>query len=232
MNFLYIPIIFLLQGQIEYGDYRAACKLAEVIDVKQLSYEDKLKYNFYSMCLAIYKNEGEEASKYAQLVLDHFDKIPYRYEAMANAVLYDSKNWTKDDLADIARNMSQVRIDLNSGYGGKKVQAKQQEIIDQLDKLIKEKEDKANSAASDAAKAEKNKQDPNGGIPSSPLPDSVPSDVPGSGEVFQKKLQHYQKNWGQLPEHERVRAIQELTRDLPPRFKQVIEDYFKALNKN
>ena len=34
-----------------------------------------------------------------------------------------------------------------------------------------------------------------------------------------------------MPEHERARAIQELTRDLPPRYRLVIEDYFKSLNK-
>jgi hypothetical protein len=35
--------------------------------------------------------------------------------------------------------------------------------------------------------------------------------------------------WGKLPERERAKAMLELTREMPPRYKKVIEDYFKKL---
>ena len=38
--------------------------------------------------------------------------------------------------------------------------------------------------------------------------------------------------WGKLPEKDRVKALQELTRDMPPRYREVIEKYFKELSKN
>jgi hypothetical protein len=38
--------------------------------------------------------------------------------------------------------------------------------------------------------------------------------------------------WGKLPEKERAQAIRELTRDMPPRYREVIENYFKNLAKN
>jgi hypothetical protein len=53
----------------------------------------------------------------------------------------------------------------------------------------------------------------------------------GPGNVLEQKLKNYQQNWGKMPESERAKAIQELTRDLPPRYRSVIEDYFKSLNK-
>jgi len=53
----------------------------------------------------------------------------------------------------------------------------------------------------------------------------------GPGNVLEQKLKNYQQNWGKMPESDRAKAIQELTRDLPPRYRSVIEDYFKSLNK-
>jgi hypothetical protein len=38
--------------------------------------------------------------------------------------------------------------------------------------------------------------------------------------------------WGKLPDKERAKAMAELTRDMPPRYKEVIERYFKELAKN
>jgi hypothetical protein len=37
--------------------------------------------------------------------------------------------------------------------------------------------------------------------------------------------------WGKLPERERAKAMVELTKDLPPRYREVIEAYFKNLAK-
>jgi hypothetical protein len=48
--------------------------------------------------------------------------------------------------------------------------------------------------------------------------------------VDEKKLATLAKSWGTMPEKERAKAIMELTRDLPARYRVVIEDYFKALS--
>ena len=39
------------------------------------------------------------------------------------------------------------------------------------------------------------------------------------------------ENWGKLPEKERARALLELTRDMPARHRELIENYFKNLAK-
>ena len=44
-----------------------------------------------------------------------------------------------------------------------------------------------------------------------------------------KKLQQTAKEWGKLPERERAKAMVELTKDLPPRYREVIESYFKKI---
>jgi hypothetical protein len=52
----------------------------------------------------------------------------------------------------------------------------------------------------------------------------------GEGKVDEKKLATIAKAWGTMPERERAKAIQEITKDLPARYRVVIEDYFKALS--
>jgi hypothetical protein len=53
----------------------------------------------------------------------------------------------------------------------------------------------------------------------------------GKGTIDEKKLRSYEENWGKWPEAERKKVIQEVVRDLPPKFKPMIEDYFRSLNR-
>ena len=45
-----------------------------------------------------------------------------------------------------------------------------------------------------------------------------------------KKLKEMAEVWGKLPEKERAKAMLELTRDLPPRYRETIEKYLKDLS--
>lgn len=51
----------------------------------------------------------------------------------------------------------------------------------------------------------------------------------GQGLINEKKLKGLADAWGKLPEKERTNAIMELTRDMPPRYREVIENYFKKI---
>jgi hypothetical protein len=53
----------------------------------------------------------------------------------------------------------------------------------------------------------------------------------GKGEIDEKKLRNYEAVWGKLPEAERKKVVQEITRDLPAKYKPMIEDYFRSLNR-
>jgi hypothetical protein len=61
-----------------------------------------------------------------------------------------------------------------------------------------------------------------------PTADSAPASS-GSGQVDPKKLKGLAEDWGKLPEKEREKALQELTRDMPPKYREAIEEYFKKL---
>jgi hypothetical protein len=66
---------------------------------------------------------------------------------------------------------------------------------------------------------------------SAPAVDSAILGGSGEGQVDDKRIRMYAERWGRLSEAERARAVRELTRDLPDRYRIVVEDYFKALSQ-
>ena len=51
----------------------------------------------------------------------------------------------------------------------------------------------------------------------------------GPGHVDPKRIKEMAEVWGKLPERERAKAMLELTREMPARYREVIERYFKEL---
>ena len=47
--------------------------------------------------------------------------------------------------------------------------------------------------------------------------------------MYEKKLKELAENWGKLPEKDRAKAMMEMTKDLPPRYREIIENYAKTL---
>ncbi len=50
----------------------------------------------------------------------------------------------------------------------------------------------------------------------------------GPGNVDQKRLKN-EEDWGNLPPKERQEALQQISKDLPAHFRDVIEEYFRKL---
>ena len=46
-----------------------------------------------------------------------------------------------------------------------------------------------------------------------------------------KKIKDLTENWGKLPPKERASALAELTRDLPPSYREAIEAYFRKIGE-
>ncbi len=64
--------------------------------------------------------------------------------------------------------------------------------------------------------------------PNQPAPNSVPRpNLPGLGKVDELIKQAGQ--YGNLPEKERIRILRDMTRDLPPKERKLIEDYYKKV---
>jgi hypothetical protein len=53
----------------------------------------------------------------------------------------------------------------------------------------------------------------------------------GPGQIDPKKLRQYEESWGKLPEAERKKIMTDVVKDVPDKWKPIIEDYFRTLNK-
>jgi hypothetical protein len=127
--------------------------------------------------------------------------------------------------------MTNIERRLELARGGPTTQKMQKEVVMRLDELIKQLEQQGDGSSNggncpDGGNADR----PSKNIQSTrPKQDSDISDGSGPGIVNAKKLKETAQNWGKLPERERVKAMVELIKDLPPRHREVIENYFKKL---
>ena len=170
-------------------------------------------------------------------LLDDVSDAPDRYKMLATIMFIDMGNWKRDekDLANIKRLMDNSERRLTQARGGKVTQDIQKKIVFRLDELIKEKEQQAKGGGQCNGGS-----CPNGGEGNTPgkgsirsnnnAPDSTIMGGSGEGKVDDKKLKEIQEKWGTMPEKDRARAIVEITKDLPARYRVVIEEYFKSLS--
>jgi hypothetical protein len=175
-----------------------------------------------------------EANDTIARLLDDVPAAPERYKVVAALMHFDMVSWQDKDLAAIARKMDNVQRRLELARGGKKTQKMQKEILDRLDELIKELENACSGNCCGGGNCPGGAQRPgNGGHPnnpSAPMQDSNIAKASGSGAVDGKRIKELAKNWGSLPPREREANMRELTRDMPPRYREVIQEYFRRLS--
>ena len=98
-------------------------------------------------------------------------------------------------------------------------------MIAKLDKMIENLEKQAQQSSASSSGGQGSNQ------PSSPMEDSVPGGQTGPGNVDPKNLGS-RTDWGNLPPKEREEALQQLGKDLPSHYRDVIEEYFQKLAKD
>lgn len=230
--FAFSSILLLLMADqhIEAKNYDTALSLLNMVDPKTVNHDE---YYFKRSVCQFATLDRKGAAESIKEVEDSFN-LPRRHHALVSMMKEDLDKWKDGDLSDVSRRMRESGERLENGKVGPITQEKQKKILFRLDELIKEKESQAKGGQANAGGCpDGGKRTPgaSGGPPVSPAQDSQGGNEGGKGEVLERKIKHYQDNWGTLPEHERARAIQELTKDVPPRYKQVIEEYFKLLNR-
>jgi hypothetical protein len=133
----------------------------------------------------------------------------------------DLKGLKDDSLDHIARRMDDIRRRLDLGRAGPQVRKVEDGVIESLDKLIKKLED-------EQQQQQQQQQAGNKLQPNKPAQDSVPAGGKGPGDVVKRNIGS-QNNWGDLPPKEREEALQQIDRDMPANYRDVLEQYFKRL---
>lgn len=169
-------------------------------------------------------------------LLDDVADAPERYKMVAVLMYLDMQQWKDEDkdLENIARLMDNIERRLDLSRGGPKTQDLQKKVLNRLDEVIKEIENQIKNGNQNCQCPGGGQQPGQGGSnqPSAPQQDSYGGNNSGPGMVDPKKLKQLAENWGKLPEKERAKAMMEITKDLPPRYREVIENYFKSLAKS
>lgn len=126
-------------------------------------------------------------------------------------------------LALVERRMRDAHRRLAASEADETTVERQQQIVRDLDKLIKDLEEQQKRAQQAAQQA-----GAGGAQPSSPAEDSRPGELKGPGEVERKRIVAGGE-WGSLPPAERERLAQGIARDFPGHYRRLVEEYFKAL---
>jgi hypothetical protein len=234
-----LPLFFRANLALAYG--KALCN-RKVFDegleaLKAVKGEDVVDPGAYFFHRAV----AEHALMLKEQADDSIDRLlvdvvdaPERYRMVAALMHFDMVTWSDKDLGWIARKMGIIKDRLDLTRGGPKTRAMQREVLVKLDEKIKEMENKAKGSSSanggSCPGGPQNGGPPSGNRPSSPATESaLPSAPPGKGEIDMKKIKEVADVWGKLPPKERDRAMVELTRGMPPKYRDAIESYFKQL---
>jgi len=165
--------------------------------------------------------EKESGLKTLDALLGEAEASPRRYVAVAQLMRDDLDGLDEESLDHIARRMDDIRRRLDLGRSGPKVRKVEDGVIESLDKLIKKIEDQQQQQQQSAGAG-------NTLRPTSPAQDSVPMGGKGPGDVTKRDIGS-ESDWGDLPPKEREEALQQIGRDFPSHYRDVIEQYFKRL---
>ncbi len=160
----------------------------------------------------------EESRAAVAQLLEHEEALSQRYLEIARLLQSDLKTLEDESLDHIARRMDDVRRRLEMGRAGDKVQLVENGVVDSLDKIIKKLEEQQKQSAASAGSAQS----------STPMKESRLPSMKAPMQVDQRDLGN-QSGWGNLPPKEREEALQQISREFPAHYREVIEQYFRDL---
>ncbi|MBT7919414.1 MAG: hypothetical protein HN617_17915 [Planctomycetaceae bacterium] len=157
------------------------------------------------------------------LLLENEEQLPRRYSTIANLMKADVGPLKPDSLDEVARLMADIRRRLKLGRAGTRVRQEEEDVIAKLDKMIEELEQQQQQQQSGSG----------GGSSSSSSPAQDSSNLGGSGPGnVDKKSVKEGDDWGALPPRERQKALQQISKELPAHYREVIEEYFRKLARD
>jgi hypothetical protein len=164
--------------------------------------------------------EPDKADSSLTQLLQREDDLPARYQKLADLMRKDLTGLKDESLDHIARRMEDIRRRLAQGRSGERVQTIENGVIESLDKMIKKAEDQAQQSQSQSAGGSQQ-----GGTP---MEDSKIAELKAPGKVEPRRIGNG-SGWGNLPEKDREKALQDIGREFPSHYREVIEEYFRRL---
>jgi hypothetical protein len=181
---------------------------------------------FHRAACAHWLLDTEAALEGLDRLLERADSIPVRYERLARLMRRDIADLEEESLGHIARRMRDATRRLDLGRAGPATRQVQDGVVASLDKLIEQLEKQQQSQGGQGGAGSGGSG--SGGGPARPMDDSRIAGGRGAGEVKSREFGG-DDTWGALPPHAREEALQQIGREFPPHYRDVIERYFKRL---
>ena len=163
--------------------------------------------------------EPEDSRSALVQLLEREEELPERFQQVAKLLQRDLAGLQDESLDHIARRMNDVRRRLDIGRAGKQVQVVEKGVIDSLDRIIKKLEDEQQQQQSSSS---------GGSQGSKPMQDSMLPSMKAPMQVDQRDIGS-ESGWGDLPPKEREQALQQIGREFPAHYRELIEQYFREL---
>ncbi|MCX7667144.1 MAG: hypothetical protein N2112_16550 [Gemmataceae bacterium] len=217
--------------------YEEALEALETVKPEQVV--DPSSFLFYKAAAEFSLMKKDDATRSIIKLIDDTADAPDRYRMVAASMYIEMASWKDKGLGNIARLMDNVERRLDQARDGEKTQDLQKKIVLRLDELIKEKENQGgggggggNGGSCPDGGSPGQGGDPKGNKSNGPASESKPTGAGSDkGIVDNKTLRKYSDSWGTMPQKERERAIAEMTKDAPPKYRQFVEEYFRQLSK-
>jgi hypothetical protein len=176
--------------------------------------------------------QKDNARRSLNRLLDEVAEVPERYKTVGTLMLMDMLTWKDKDLDAVARLMDNAGRRLQLARGGPATQKIQKDIVHRLDELIKQKENQQKGSANgngcpDGGKPPESRS--GGDQTNNPMRESHQTHNGGPGQVDAKRYRQAVQRWGSMPEKDRRKFLQNLTRGMSDKHAQAIQNYFKKL---
>ncbi len=210
--------LFLARWMVQQGYYDEAISWMAGLSTDNVVSPDALL--FYRSIAHHRLVQPDQADAALTQLLQREDELPARYQKLADLMRQDLSGLKDESLGHIARRMEDIRRRLAQGRSGERVQKIENDVIESLDKLIKKAEDQQKQSQSASSSGSQQS--------GTPMEDSRIAEHKGPGKVEPRDIGH-RSGWGNLPEKDREKALQEIGREFPSHYREVIEEYFRRL---
>ena len=171
----------------------------------------------------------EEATRSLETLDAQFSGMPEAVRVGSAQLLLEIQRREHGTLGEVATVMDYVADRLNAADGAERVQKRQRQVIAMLDRLIEQQEQQEQQYGGSSQRQGQSQKPPQG-AQQDPKKDS---DAPGGagriGDLHAAPKVDPGEEWGKLPPAERERILQSIRERFPSRYRQLVEQYYRAL---
>ena len=167
-----------------------------------------------------------------ETLLTESDALPEAVLVSARQLMLELQRQGDAPLEQVERLMQYVATRLEAIDTSQRTRDRQQEIIDLLDKMIEEQEQQEQQQQSGGGSSQQQSQAPTPQPQQSQQHAQRSDERSGQGDIgdlHDSPTAKPGEAWGELPPAERERILQDLRERYPTRYRQLVEQYYRAL---